>query len=61
MSYIISEKVTNKKKFWEELIAQFPLMRHGPYGKGIILGHTDSLLPRYDVGTYRHTDSKVIS
>jgi hypothetical protein len=31
--FSLNNKITNKKKFWEELIAYFPLMQHGLRGK----------------------------
>jgi hypothetical protein len=38
------------KKFWEELTAYFPLIRHGPHRKRKILGgHTASV--KFEIGS----------
>jgi hypothetical protein len=65
----MKDKLINKhKKFWEELIAYFPLIRHGPHRKRTrCLAVIRELLPSRWVATigvihrHTHTESNVIS
>jgi hypothetical protein len=58
----VKDEINIKKKFWEEIIAYFPLIRHGPHRKrSRCLATIRGLLPSRCLamtGGYTHTHTR---
>jgi hypothetical protein len=55
----MQQKKRQIKKFWEELMSYFPLIRHGPRRKRRLQKIFTQLLPSNDTGIQRQTHTRI--